>query len=186
MDSRRIRILAATIAATTLLMGLTTVPAVGADVCSLTAPYAVRVGDALNVTGSEFPASTTIDVSLAIDGGTPDTFTVTSNAGGDISFGLTPEAADIGHTTVVATAGTVCAATVEITVVGANATLPPEPTTPPADDSSGSGGGTAPRTDSARSGSDDSPWPPTAWVVGVLSLLIGIGGLVATRPARGR
>jgi hypothetical protein len=186
MDPKRIRISAAAIAAYAVLVGLVALPANGANGCTLTAPFAVRVGDALNITGSGFPATTTVAVSLTIDGGTPDAFTVDSNAGGDISIGLTPETADIGHTKVVATAGAVCAATVEFTVVGANATLPPEPTAPPAGGSGAGGGDTAPRTDSAPSSSEQTPWPASAWLLGVLSLLIGIGGLVATRPARGR
>jgi hypothetical protein len=188
MDSPRIRITGLAIVACGLLMGLTTLPVAAAGGCSLTAPNAIRVGDPLSITGSGFPATWMVDVSLTLDGGSPDAFTVDSTAGGDIQITLTPEAADIGHTTVVATANSTCSATVEFTVVGATATLPPERTATPGDDSGtgSNGGGTAPRTDSAAPGAAGSDaLPPTAWLIGVLSLLIGIAGLVATRPARG-
>ena len=188
MDSPRIRITGAAIVACSLLVGLTTLPVVAAGGCSLEAPYAIRVGNPLNISGSGFPASTTVDVSLTLDGGSPDAFTVDSNGAGVIQFSLTPETADLGHTTVVATAGSTCSATIEFTVVGSNATLPPEPTATPGDAGAGSGGGdTAPRTDSAgQAPAGPNALPPTAWLIGVLSLLIGIAGLVATRPARGR
>lgn len=187
MDPRRNRITFAAILAWVILVGFAAVPVAAAGGCSLAAPFALRVGEPLNVTGSGFPASTTVDVSLTLDGGSPDAFTVDSTAGGEIQISLTPEAADIGHTVVNASAGSACSATAEFTVVGANATLPPEPTAAPGDQSGtgSSGSGSPPRTD-ATTGATGNALPPTAWAIGILSLLIGIGGLVATRPARGR
>jgi hypothetical protein len=183
MDASRERVLLASVVVAGLVLVSWVVPAAAAD-CALNAPASVRVGTTQVITGSGFPASSAVDVELTVEGGNPDALSVQSSQSGAFEITLTPEAIDIGHTTVVAKAGTTCTATVDFTVVGANATLLPEPTAAPAGGSSG--GGKAPRTDSAAALAELRASPPTAWIVGILSLLIGIAGVVATRPARGR
>ena len=78
MDTRRAR----TLAGSTFLLGLLVsalVSPVAAAECALSAPATVKVGTPLAINGSGFPASSTIDVALTIEGGTPDAFTVTSD-----------------------------------------------------------------------------------------------------------
>ena len=104
MDTRRAR----TMASSTFLLGLLVsvlVSPVAAAECALSAPATVKVGTPLAINGSSFPASSTIDVALTIEGGTPDVFTVTSNAAGAFQISLTPEAADVGKTTARKTGG---------------------------------------------------------------------------------
>jgi hypothetical protein len=190
MDARRIRNSMAAIVVFALIAVAATTPAAAADGCSIVAPYALRVGDPLSIVGAGFPASTTIDVSMTLADGSTDSFTVDSNATGGFQISLTPENADIGTTTIVASAGTTCSATAAYTVVGASATLPPEPAATAGSDqpTGGSGdGATAPRTEMAGMSltGRDSNWQ-TAWGVSFISLLIGLGGLIATRPARNR
>jgi hypothetical protein len=158
-----------------------------AATCSLSAPSGVRVGDTLSIRGTGFPVSTTIDVSLTLDGSSPDAFTVDSTPSGTIEFSLTPEAVDEGRTTVVATAGSSCSATAVFVVVGANATLPPEPTAAPVDSGAAgtAGGGTAPRTDTPSALAPPG-LPSTLWPLAALGLIIGACGLIATRRDQGR
>lgn len=190
MDARRIRIMLVPIMAVGILASLSAIPTAAVNACSLSAPVAVKVGDPLAVLGSGFPASTSVAVSFTLDGGTPDEFSVTSNGAGSFQIKLTAEEADTGRTTVVAKAGTKCTATVAFTVVGANATLPPEasPSTQPHGSGVGttSGGGTAPRTDAVSTSGAPTNGQFTAWIIAVLSLAIGVGGLIATRLARSR
>jgi hypothetical protein len=180
MDAPRERVLLASVVTAGLVLVSWVATADAAD-CLLSAPASVRVGTAQVITGSGFPASSTVDVELTVEGGNPDALSVQSSQSGAFEITLTPEATEIGHTTVVAKAGTTCTATVDYTVVGANATLLPEPTAAPA-----GGAGTAPRTDSSGALSEPQASPPTAWIVGLLSLLIGVAGVVATRPEQGR
>ena len=174
MDVQRARVLSAIIVGIALLVSLFAVPASAAG-CSLSAPFAVRVGDPVDIVGSGFPASTTVDVSLTLNGGTPDELTVDSSQDGGFHINLTPEAADTGTTVVQAKAGTTCTATVTMTVVAANATLPPEPTASPQAEGPGDSG-TPPRTDAAaRSTATTSGVAPTTWVMAILILVVGLG-----------
>ncbi len=191
MDVRRIPMVGASLVVSGLLALLAAGPAGAASGCTLTAPATVRVGDPLNVAGKGFPASSDIDVALVVEGGSPDQFTVQSNATGDFQISLTPEEADAGKTTITANAGKVCSATVTLTVLGANDAAP-TPTAAPAGSAGGAAGsrGTAPRTDTASGPSGPSGSSggglPIMWVLAALSLAIGAVGLIATRPARSR
>ena len=190
MRARRISIVSVSL----LVSGLWLVSSAGslnaAGSCALSAPTTVKVGDPLNIVGSGFPASTAIDLVLKVQGKAGDAFSVQSNSSGGIQISLTPEESDAGVTTVTATAGSTCTATVTFTVVGANA---PVPTATATGGSSGSAAGAsappsaAPRTDtiSVTTGSSGGP-SPMLWLLGGLSVVIGAGGLIATRPARSR
>ena len=184
MNARRARILVGS----TFMLGLL-VPAwvstVAAADCALSAPATVQVGAALAINGSGFPATSTIDIKLTIAGGASDELTVQSGASGSFQIELTPESADLGETTVVATAGSTCAAQVVYTVVSSAASTPsaePAESAPAA-----SGGQPAPRTDAAPLAGDRSPGERLdAWWLAVIALAIGTGGLIATRPSRRR
>lgn len=183
MDARRARILVVTVFSVSLLTPLLVVPAAAAT-CTLTAPATGAIGTPLAIAGSGFPASTSVDISLTIEGGSPDEFTAQSDANGAFQINLTPEAADEGTTTVVATAGAGCTAQVVFTVGDSSATVTPEPTEAPA----GAGAeATPPRSDAAATVPARTTGAPlTAWVVAVVMLAFGVGGLIATRPARSR
>jgi hypothetical protein len=183
MDTRRARILVATIFSVSLAIPLLVAPAAAAT-CTLAAPGTVAIGTPLAIQGSGFPASSTVDVSLTVEGGSPDQFTVQSDASGAFQINLTPEAADAGKTTVVATAGAVCTAQVTFTVGASGGTATPKPT------QAGAGAGaatTAPRTDAEAAVEGGTSGPaPTAWQLALLMLFLGLGGLMATLPARSR
>ena len=215
MIAGRARILSATLLGLGLLIPLSVVPATAAT-CALSAPATVNVGTPLAIVGSGFPASTSIDISIGLEGATPDEFTVQSDGAGAFQISLTPEPADAGKTTVVATAGTTCSAQAVFTVTGATATptpratatptpgatatptpgatatpkpgatATPEATTPP----SGSGAdatGNPPRTDAALSTVGQTADVPTiGWTLALLILLIGLGGVLATRRTSDR
>lgn len=183
MDARRARILVVTVFSVSLLFPLLVGPAAAAT-CTLTAPATVAIGTPIAIVGSGFPASTSVDISLTIEGGSPDEFTAQSDANGAFQINLTPEAADAGTTTVVATAGAGCTAQIVITVGDSSAAVTPEPTEAPA----GAGAeAIPPRSDTAATvHARTTATPLTAWLVAVLMLVIGIGGLIATRPARSR
>jgi hypothetical protein len=181
MDARRVRVLVVTLFSVSLLTPLWIASAVAAT-CALTAPATVAIGTPLAIVGSGFPASSSVAVSVTLAGGSPDEFQVQSDASGAFTISLTPEAADAGRTTVVATAGAVCTARVVFTVGTSNAPVSTEPSS-----SKAAAGTAAPRTDTvdvvpARA----TGMPFTDWLVAVLLLVIGLGGLVATRPVRGR
>jgi hypothetical protein len=183
MDAKRARFLAGSIVAGGLLASLSAGPAMAAD-CTLSAPATINVGTAFAIEGAGFPASSSVDVTLAVEGGASDAFTVQSNAAGTFRIDLTPETADIGKTTVVATAGSACSVGVAYTILGANQTAPP--TAEPA--ASAAAGGTAapaPRTDTVMV-SKTSSLTPGAWLLAVLVLAMGGAGLLATRMARRR
>ena len=121
MDTSRIRIVAAPAFAVGLLVSLWVAPAAAAD-CALSAPSTVKVDAPLAINGSGFPASSIVDIELTVEGGTTDQFSVQSDAAGGFQISLTPEAADAGRTTIVATAGSACSAQVVSTVLGPNET----------------------------------------------------------------
>ena len=136
MDARRARILAGSAFAAGLLAASWVAPAAAAD-CALTAPATVDVGAQLTIEGAGFPASSSVDITLTIEGGASDELTVQSTASGAFQISLTPEEVDAGKTTVVATAGSACSAQVVFTVLGANQTAPP--TTEPEGSAGGAG-----------------------------------------------
>ena len=155
------------------------VESMSAASCTLTAPETVEIGSPITIAGSGFPASTSVDVSLTIEGGSPDTFSVVSDSGGTFQINLTPEASDEGITTVIATAGPGCTAQVVFAAGGSVAI--PEPTQDAGDT------GAAPRTDAAPG---PGPWAPSArttlWLLAFLTLAVGVAGLVVTRHGRRR
>jgi len=183
-------------------------PQVSGATCTLTAPATVAVGTPMTISGSGFPASTSVDISLTLEGGTADEFAVQSDTGGAFQINLTPEPQDAGKTTVVATAGTTCSAQAIFTVTTPTPTATPKPTatqkptaTPkpttapkptataaPDGSAAGvtSGNATPPRTDEApRPAERPSGVPLASWVLAGLVLVIGVGSLIATRRARG-
>jgi hypothetical protein len=182
MTAGRPRLVLAASLALVWLLPLSAAP-VAAATCTLSAPATVQVGDSLAIVGSGFPASSSVDISISLDGASPDEFAVQSDGAGAFQISLTPESADIGSTTVVATAGATCSARA-VYVVSGTATPTPAPaaSTPPKSSSGGAGG--PPRTDTV--GADASPQPDVP--VGGLSLAIlvvvlGLLGLLATRRA---
>lgn len=178
MDARHARLLGVTTVMLTLAFPLVVGSALAAT-CAMTAPGTAEIGTPIAIEGSGFPASTGIDVSLAIEGGATDNFTVQSDASGAFLISLTPESADVGKTTVAAIAGTTCSAQVEYTVLGAGETI--APTAAPA-----AGGATAPHTDATSTRRGTVELPLTALVIGILSFVIGTGGVIATRQAKRR
>lgn len=183
MVTRRTRVLAGT----TLLLAVLAVtgaPTVAAADCTLSAPEYVNVGTELSIEGSGFPASTSIDVDLAIEGGASDAFSVQSDANGSLQIALVPEDIDIGVTTVQATAGRTCTASVTYTVLAAGATPPPAPSETP---ESGTGGAPpAPLTDAGAGSGADSPATSLPWILALLLAGAGSAGLVLTRSPRRR
>lgn len=185
MDARRARILVVAIFSVSLLTPLLVASAAAAT-CTLIAPARVAVGTPLAIAGSGFPASSSVDISLTLEGGLPDGFTVQSDAGGTFQISLTPEGADAGKTTIVATAGAGCTARFVFTVGGSAVAVTPAPTEAPASAAAGTDA-TPPRSDASLTVPARTTAPPlTAWLVAVLILVIGVGGLIATRPARSR
>lgn len=181
MDARRVRILLGPGIAAGLLAILLAVPASAAD-CALTAPAAINVGDPLTIEGSGFPASVAVDIELSIDGAAADAFPVQSDSSGSLQITLTPENADIGTTTVVATAGSTCTAEVTYIVVAAGEQLPqptPEPTPEPA---TGGTSPTAPRTDESTHPGGQAGTGIAA-ALALLLLTVGATGLLLTRAS---
>ncbi|MBI3748724.1 MAG: hypothetical protein HY262_07755 [Chloroflexi bacterium] len=163
-------------------------PGFGAGGCVPNAPSSARVGSPLEIRGTGFPASSAVDVTFVVDGGTPDAFSIQSEATGRLSISLTPEAADEGVTTVTATSGSACSATVTFTVVGPN---DPAPTSAPAASQAAAGTSTAPssapRTDTVLAASTDAAVGSSApWLLALGCLAIGIGSLAAARRRRSR
>jgi hypothetical protein len=170
-----------------LLLGALTAPGVtpvAAADCTLSAPAYVNVGNQLTIEGSGFPASTSVDIDLAIVGGTSDAFSLQTDAAGSLQIALVPEDVDIGVTTVQATAGSTCTASVTYTVLAAGATPPPAPTEEPA---SGTGSepsapGTDMDTEMGRGGGSTS----LLWVLALALVGAGSAGLYLTRSPRRR
>ena len=179
MDAKRSRFLVVTVFLVSLLMPMF-VGSAAAATCTLTAPAKVAIGTPLSIVGSGFPVSSSVNISLTLNGGSPDEFAVQSDASGAFQINLTPEAADAGETTVVATAGADCTAQVVFTVGTSSAAATPKPA-----GSAPGTGATAPQTDTAETVRPPATGTPLmAWLVAVLMLVIGVGGLIATRPAR--
>jgi hypothetical protein len=182
MDATRARIRVAAVLSASLVIPLLASPAAAAT-CTLSAPATVAIGAQLVIKGSGFPASASVDIAISIDGGSPDEFTVQSDGTGAFEINLTPEAADAGQTTVVATAGSDCTAQVVIAVGVAPATSAPAPT----DTGAGEGSeGTPPRTDATAVVEAASGAPASVWLMATLLFFLGLGGLIVTRPARSR
>jgi hypothetical protein len=160
---------------------------VAAAECVLTAPAFGRVGSVFAVNGTGFPASATIDIELTVEGGSPDEFSIQSDPSGEFEITLTPEAVDEGETTVIATAGSACKAEVQFDILGENEPAPtPEPTGEAAGATASPSPG-APRTDVVPGSAVDASLGQGAWLGGGFFLLVlGVLGLVATRPAGGR
>jgi hypothetical protein len=150
------------------------IPWLGAPVaaagCTLTAPPTVVNGTPIAlVAGSGFPASTDVDLAFTIEGGPSGKVQVQTDPDGAFQINLTQ--ATRGTMTVVATAGAACKATV---VVKANAAAV-------------AGASSGPRTDAtATVPSAGAVASPTAWLVAVLLVVLGLGGLIATRPTARR
>lgn len=182
MDAGVVRILSAAILGLGLLIQLSVGPAAAAT-CALSAPATAKVGTPLAIIGSGFPASASIDVSIELDGAMPDQFAVQSDPAGAFQISLTPEPADVGKTTLKATAGSTCSAQAVFNVIEANATATPKPAaTTPASGSGAGGRANAPRTDAVSGSlhhSGDRPW--SGWPMATLMIVLGACGLIATR-----
>ncbi len=184
MDARRARLLAGLTVLANLLAASLAAPTAAAD-CTLSAPAYVNVGTQITIDGAGFPASAAVDISLKLQGGASDEFTVQSDGTGALQFAFTPEGLDIGVSTVQATSGSACNAEVTYTVLAAGAT--PPPATPEPANSSGTGAEPgAPPTDSdARATIVGAP-AVVSW--GFVFSLVATGclGLFLTRRARRR
>jgi hypothetical protein len=179
MNLRQLRIVVGSISSATLLLSVFVTPVAAA--CALSGPASVDIGSALTITGSGFPATTTVDVSMTVDGGSPDEFTVESDGVGGFAINLTPEAADAGLTTVVATAGAGCTAQV---IIGVGVPAPAVTAQPTSDAEAADA---PPRTDADAITTSSAPAShPAAWLLAAIMILLGLGGLFATRPARNR
>ncbi len=187
MNVRRVRILVASTLSAGLLLPLFVTPVAAA--CALSAPASVDIGTILEIDGSGFASDAIVDVSIAIDGGTPDEFSVPADGNGAFVITFTPEAADMGVTTVIASTGADCTAEAVIGVgVGAPAEAPAPAETPAsAEGSAGSGAGApAPRTDGLEATASSGTSPSRPWLLAGVLFVIGLGGLFVTRPARSR
>jgi hypothetical protein len=180
MDASRRRLLVAPVLAIGLLVSGNIRPVAAAG-CTLSAPATGRVGMELAINGSGFPASASIDIELTVEGGNPDAFAVTSDASGAFVVNLTPEPIDVGKTTVVATAGSICSAQVQFTVLGENEAAP---TASPAASGAPAAPSGAPRTDTVSVASPDTVARPGSWLGGVILLTVGLIGLLSTRQPR--
>jgi hypothetical protein len=174
MDARRARNLAGAMGFIGLVAATAAGPAAAAD-CALSAPAYVNVGTPLTIEGSGFPPSTSVDIAFSLDGSPSDSFTVQSTAAGALEIALTPEDADIGVTTIEASAGSTCTASATYSVLAAGQT--PGPSSEPA--TSAAPG--APRTDTADV-VGPTGWSISAAVLLALALLVaGATGLLLTR-----
>ena len=177
MDARRARNLAAAMGFVGLLAATAPGLAAAAD-CALSAPAYVNVGTPLTIEGSGFPASTSVDIAFSLDGSPSDSFTVQSTAAGALEIALTPEDADIGVTTVEASAGSTCTAKATYAVLAAGQT--PEPSPEPAATAAPG----APRTDTADvvgpAGWSISP----ALLLGLALVVAGATGLLLTKSPK--
>lgn len=203
MNAGRARMMSATVLGLGLLIPLSFVPAAAAT-CALSVPATGQVGTPLAIVGSGFPASSSLDISIGLEGATPDQFAVQSDGAGAFQISLTPEPADAGKTTVVATAGTTCSAQAVFTVTGATSTpdatpdatptakptatrsANPNPSSPPRGAAAGSTDA-PPQTDIATTSAGRmTDNPAISWAFAVLMILIGISGLLITRRTVGR
>jgi hypothetical protein len=181
MNARRARILAGSV----FLMGLLAAAAAGpaaAAGCALSAPAYANVGTPLTIEGSGFPASTSVDIAFSLDGSPSDSFTAQSTAAGALEIALTPEDADIGVTTVQASAGSACTATATYTVLAAGET--PGASPEPAASAAPQTGPGAPPTDTDEI-VGTTGWSGSAAMVLALALVVaGATGLLLTRSPR--
>jgi len=183
MDGRRIRALGTSMFLISGVLSVAVSPTAAAT-CTLTAPASVAIGSALTIEGAGFPASTAVDVSITIEGGSPDEFTAQSGAAGTFAINLTPEESEKGDWTVTATAGAGCSAQVVIKVGTSSGGATPGPSN---DGAAGAGAGSPPpRTDSAPVSLTGATGPGISLWLALSLLSAGIGGLILTKPARGR
>jgi hypothetical protein len=180
MHARRLRAFVGSIIVSSGVILLTVGPGAAAT-CTLTAPASVAIGSALTISASGFPASAAVDISITVEGKTPDTFTTQSDAGGSFEINLQPEASDKGLTSVVASSGSACTAQVEI-AVGIPASTP-EPT---ADGGVEAGSGSPPPTTDAAPALTSTTGQGTAIWLGLVLLALGIAGLIVSKPVRSR
>lgn len=185
MDARQARILVASVFVSSLLVVTLSTPASAAD-CLLSAPAYVNVGTPLTILGTGFPASSSVDIALSVQGGGSDAFSVQSDPNGALQISSTPEDIDIGVTTVEATAGTVCAAQVTYTVLAAGATPPPAATSEPADTSGTSAAPNAPRTDATDVETATSSGFAGVRILALALIVVGGASLLLTRSTRRR
>jgi hypothetical protein len=181
MHASRIRSLIGSVLLLGGLLGIAASPT-SAATCTLTAPASAAIGSRLTVSAAGFPASAPVEVSITIEGKTPDTFTTQSDASGAFEINLMPEASDRGQTTVAATAGAGCAAEVVIAV----GTAPLTPTPEASDAGVAGAGAEPPRTDGASPSADATPMTGVGVWLAFILLAAGIGGLLLTRPVRSR
>jgi hypothetical protein len=185
MIASRARILSTTVLGLALLIPFSVVP-VTAATCALSAPATVHVGDPLAILGSGFPVSSSIDISIGLQGATPDQFSIQSDEAGAFTISLTPEPADVGETTVLATAGATCSAQAVFTVTGVTATPTPKATVAPSESGPGATSN-PPRTDTTpTAGRKTLDAPAIGWELALLTLFIGLSGVMLTRRERGR
>ena len=180
MHAGRLRALVSSIFVASGVILLAVVPGAAAT-CTLTAPATAAIGSPLTISATGFPASAAVDISITVEGKTPDTFTTQSDAAGTFKINLQPEASDKGLTSVVASSGAGCTAQIEI-AVGIPASTP-EPT----DDSgvAAASGGPPPTTDAAPALAGAAGQGTAIWF-GLLLLALGIGGLIVSKPVRSR
>lgn len=182
MQAQRLRVLAVTTSLLALAITTNAPPVAAAD-CALTAPTYVNVGTELTIEGVGFPASTSIDIEFAIEGGASDGFSVQSDPAGGLQIVLVPEDIDIGVTTVQALAGSTCTGQVTYTVLAAGVT--PPPATPESTDSLGAGAEAgAPSTHASPDGDAAAMTSGIAIALGMIAL--GGVGLLLSRSFRPR
>jgi hypothetical protein len=180
MDTSRVRILVGAIFGASLLLSVVVSPVAAA--CALSAPASVDIGGVLEIDGSGFPANAIVDVSIAIEGGSTDEFTTPADATGAFTISYTTEAADTGLTTVTASSGSACTADAVIAVGVEVVAETPEPT-----EEVDGADAAPPRTDGEGPMQDRGAGASTLpWLLASLLFLVGVGGVYATRPARGR
>lgn len=181
MDARRVRILTGSVFAATLMLSAFAAPVAAA--CALNAPASVDIGSPLTIEGSGFPANATVDISITIEGGSPDEFTTASDATGAFAINFTPEAADAGLTTVAASGGSGCSVQ-SVIAVGIEVAPAPVAPAPAATDEPGAEDA-PPRTDGLEApvASSSASGP---WLLASVLFVLGLGGLYLTRPARSR
>ena len=181
MDATRARFLTGSALVVGILTSVGVAPAAAAT-CTLQAPATVVVGQPFIVQGTGFPASSSIDVVLTVQGGSSDEFAVLSGDAGSFRIESTPETADIGTTTVTATAGTACSAQT-VYVVSAKAPAPTPAATRPPRVASG-GASSPPRTDAAAARVDlESNTNVGSLALAIVLVMLGLTGLVGTRRA---
>jgi hypothetical protein len=182
MHERRLRAFVTSIIVASGVILLTVGPGVAAT-CTLTAPSSAPIGSPLIISATGFPASAAVDISITVEGKTPDTFTTQSDAAGTFKINLQPEASDKGLTSVVASSGAGCTAQVEIAVGIPASESTPEPI---AGGGVEAGSGAPPPTTDAAPALTGATGQGTAIWLGLLLLALGIGGLIVSKPARSR